>query len=70
MKEEKLWSAFRYFDFSDAGYVTSESVIEALKTSNIPVNESGLTKVFDSLQNSNKRLNFDEFKQVFLGNYK
>lgn len=65
MKEEKLWSAFKYFDTNESGYITSESVIEALKTSNLSVNENGLTKVFNSLKKSNKRLNFEEFKNLF-----
>ncbi len=39
-------------------------MIEALKTNNIPVNESGLIDVFDSL-NKNKQVNFEEFKKLF-----
>ena len=65
MKEEKLWCAFKYFDTNEAGYITSDSVIDALKNSNLPVNEIGLNKVFNSLKKSNKRLNFDEFKMLF-----
>ncbi len=64
MKEEKLWSAFKYFDINDSGYITSESMIEALKTNNIPVNESGLIDVFETL-NKNKKLSFEEFKKIF-----
>jgi Ca2+-binding EF-hand superfamily protein len=64
LKEEKLWSAFKYFDINDIGYITSESMIEALKTNNIPVNESGLIDVFDTL-NKNKKLSFEEFKKIF-----
>ncbi len=67
MKEEKLWSAFKYFDTNDYGYITSESVIDALKNNSLPVNESGLTSVFNSLNKSNKRLNFEEFKGLFNG---
>jgi Ca2+-binding EF-hand superfamily protein len=64
LKEEKLWSAFKYFDINDSGYITSESMIEALKTNNIPVNESGLIDVFETL-NKNKKLSFEEFKKIF-----
>ncbi len=67
MKEEKLWSAFKYFDTADSGYITSESVIEALKTNSVPVDESGLINVFNSLNKTNKRLNFEEFKLIFNG---
>lgn len=66
-KEEKLWSAFKYFDTTDTGYITSESVIDALKNNSVPVNENGLNQVFNNLKKSNKRLNFDEFKIVFNG---
>lgn len=48
----------------DKGYITSESMIEALKTNNIPVNESGLVDVFENL-NINKKLTFEEFKMIF-----
>jgi Ca2+-binding EF-hand superfamily protein len=65
LKEEKLWSAFKYFDVNENGYITSDSVIEALKTNNVAVNESGLTNVFNSLKKANKRLNFEEFKTLF-----
>ncbi len=64
MKEERLWSAFKYFDINETGFITSESMIEALKTNNIPVNESGLIDVFETL-NKNKKLNFEEFKKIF-----
>lgn len=65
MKEEKLWSAFKYFDINDTGYITSDSVIEALKANNVSVDESGLNNVFKSLKKTNKRLNFEEFKKLF-----
>jgi hypothetical protein len=39
-------------------------MIEALKTNNIPVNESGLNDVFQTLS-KNKQLNFEEFKKIF-----
>jgi Ca2+-binding EF-hand superfamily protein len=64
LKEERLWSAFKYFDINETGYITSESMIEALKSNNIPVNESGLNDVFQTL-NKNKQLNFEEFKKIF-----
>ena len=39
-------------------------MIDALKSNNVTVNESGLVDVFESL-NKNKRLNFEEFKKIF-----
>jgi Ca2+-binding EF-hand superfamily protein len=68
MKEEKLWAAFKYFDTQELGYITSESVIDALKNNKVPVNEIGLTSVFNSIKKSSKRLNFEEFKVLFIGN--
>jgi Ca2+-binding EF-hand superfamily protein len=65
MKEEKLWSTFKYFDVKDTGYITSESVIDALRANNGVVDASGLVSVFDGLKKSNKRLNFQEFKNLF-----
>jgi Ca2+-binding EF-hand superfamily protein len=67
MKEEKLWSAFKYFDTTDSGYITFESVIDALGSNGVPVDESGLNNVFNSLKKSNKRLNFEEFKMLYNG---
>lgn len=69
MKEERLWSAFKYFDTNDSGYITSDTVIDALKTNNGTVDESGLTTVFDSLKKTSKRMNFDEFKSLFSENF-
>ena len=40
-------------------------MIDALKSSNIPVNESGLNHIFESLNKKNKRLNFEEFKELY-----
>ena len=45
-KEEKLWSVFKYFDTNDTGYITAESVIDALKESGVMVNEEGLRDTF------------------------
>ena len=42
-KEEKLWSAFKYFDTTDSGYITLDSVMDALKDSGVIIDEEGLT---------------------------
>jgi Ca2+-binding EF-hand superfamily protein len=64
MKEEKLWSAFKYFDTTNSGYITSDSVIEALKSNNLPANEAGLIGVFNKREG--QKLNFEEFKSILL----
>lgn len=46
VEEDRLLSAFRYFDTSDSGYITLDSVIDALKQNNILVNEIGLGQIF------------------------
>lgn len=65
LKEEKLLAAFKYFDQEDCGYITAQSLIEALKNNDIPIDESGLFSFFDKYYNLDKKLNFEEFKQLF-----
>ena len=67
-KEDRLLSAFRYFDTSDSGYITLDSIIEALKQNNVIVNESGLGQIFDDLKKKGKKINFQEFKELFFAN--
>lgn len=64
-KEERLWSAFKFFDTTDSGYITLDTVIEALKQSNVVVDETGLNQTFNELQKKDKKINFEEFKQIF-----
>ena len=66
-KEEKLWSAFKYFDTTDSGYITLDSVMDALKNSGVIIDEEGLTKTFNELQKKGKKINFNEFKAIALG---
>ena len=63
-KEEKLWSVFKYFDTNDTGYITAESVIDALKESGVMVNEEGLRDTFKELKKNGKSINFKEFKSI------
>ena len=67
-KEDRLLSAFRYFDTSDSGYITLDSIIEALKQNNVIVNESGLGQIFEDLKKKGKKINFQEFKELFFAN--
>ena len=66
-KEEKLWSAFKYFDTTDSGYITLDSVMDALKDSGVIIDEEGLKKTFNELQKKGKKINFNEFKAIALG---
>ena len=66
-KEEKLWSAFKYFDTTDSGYITLDSVMDALKDSGVIIDEEGLKETFNELQKKGKKINFDEFKAIALG---
>lgn len=66
-KEEKLWSAFKYFDTTDSGFITLDSVIEALKDSGVIIDEKGLGKTFSELKKKNEKINFDEFKEIAFG---
>ena len=66
-KEEKLWSAFKYFDTTDSGYITLDSVMDALNNSGVIIDEEGLKKTFNELQKKEKKINFNEFKAIALG---
>ena len=66
-KEEKLWSAFKYFDTTDSGVITLDSVIDALKDSGVIIDEEGLKNIFNELQKKGKKINFNEFKAIALG---
>lgn len=66
-KEEKLWSAFKYFDSNDSGYITFDSVLDALKESGVIINEEELCETFKKLTNHGKKINFEEFKKIAIG---
>ena len=66
-KEEKLWSAFKYFDTTDSGYITLDSVMDALKDSGVIIDEEGLKKTFKEMKKKGKKINFKEFKAIALG---
>ena len=65
-KEERLWSVFQYFDPEDTGYITADSVIEALRGRNLNVNEEGMIDFFNKLAEKGKdKITFNEFKKIF-----
>ena len=65
-QEERLWSVFQYFDPDDIGYITADSVIEALKGRNLNVNEEGMIDFFNQLERQGKSMiTFKEFKEIF-----
>ena len=59
-----MWSVFKYFDTTDSGYITVDSVILALKESGVVVNEEGLRDTFKELKKNGKSINFKEFKDI------
>ena len=59
---------FQYFDRDDTGYITSDSVIEALRQSNLEVNDKGITELFKELKKSGDKFSFDELKEIFFSN--
>ena len=63
-KEEKLWSAFNYFDTTDSGFITLDSIIDALKEIGVMVDEEGLQKTFKEMKKQGKKINFDEFRNI------
>lgn len=65
-QEERLWSVFQYFDPDDIGYITADSVIEALKGRNLNVNEEGMIDFFNQLESQGKsKITFKVFKEIF-----
>ena len=63
-KEEKLWSVFQYFDEDDDGYISGDSIINALKTNNdLNIQEKELSNLLKGLSNS--KFDFEEFKKIF-----
>ena len=63
-KEDKLFSAFKYFDVNDEGYITCDSIINALKGNNVAVDEMGLIDYFN--KRKLKKINFELFKTLVL----
>ena len=67
-KEEKLWLTFKYFDTTDSGFITLDTVIEALKESGVVVDEQGLNETFIEMKKKGEKIGFNEFKALALGN--
>ena len=63
-KDDKLFSAFKYFDINDEGYITCDSIITALKENNVAVDEMGLNDYFN--KRKLKKINFELFKTLVL----
>ena len=67
-KEEKLWLTFKYFDTTDSGFITLDSVIDALKESGVVVDEQGLNETFIGMKKKGEKIGFNEFKALAFGN--
>ena len=63
-KDDKLLSAFKYFDVNDEGHITCDSIITALKASNVAVDEMELIDYFN--KRKLKKINFEQFKTLVL----
>ena len=63
-KDDKLLSAFKYFDVNDEGQITCDSIIWALKASNVAVDEMELVDYFN--KRKLKKINFEQFKTLVL----
>ena len=64
-QDEHLWGVFQYFDSDGSGYITTESVIEALKSRNLTINEQELIELFDYLGITEDKMRFNDFKNIF-----
>lgn len=62
-KDEKIWAVFKYFESESKGYISCDSMINALKKDSLTVDETGLKSMFDKL-NKKKKVNFEEFKSM------
>lgn len=60
-----MWSAFKYFsETNKSDYITSDSVIKALRMQSLIVNEDGINQFFNGLNDSGHRLDFENFKKI------
>ena len=55
---------FKTFDISDQGFITYDSMLEALRSNNLTVNEKGLKDFFDKQKESKDKVTFNEFKKL------
>ena len=66
-KEEKIWSVFCYFKENNPNddYISVESLLKSAKALNLSLDENEIRNNFDKLED--KRLNFEDFKKIILG---
>ena len=60
--EEKLMAAFNFFDINNKGFITVDTIFEALLQNNINVDKIGLEKIF---KEKKRKIDFFEFKRIF-----
>ena len=65
--EEKLLSAFYYFDTNDCGYITLDSFVESLQQNNIQIKKEKL-KTFFVEKGEDVKINFEDFKRMVYSN--
>ena len=61
-KEEKEWSAFKYFEDSKLpGYITFDSLLNACEAFKLAINEEEIKKTFE--KENQEKIDFDTFKK-------
>mmetsp|Transcript_12187 Transcript_12187/g.17749 ORF Transcript_12187/g.17749 Transcript_12187/m.17749 type:complete len:481 (+) Transcript_12187:1-1443(+) len=67
LNEETLWNAFTHFDVDGTGYITEENVVAALKKTGKQLPLEEVQRMIQEVdQEKNGKLNFEEFKTMFL----
>ena len=62
-KEEKIWSAFKYFEDSDLpGYITFDSLLNACQAFKLAINEEEIKKNFE--KENQEKIDFNTFKKL------
>ena len=67
-KEGKLWLAFKFFDITDSGFITLDTVIKALEESGVAVNKEGLKEAFIEMEKKDEKIDYNEFRALAPGN--
>ena len=65
-KEEKLQSAFNFFENTeDEGYISYSSLLQVIKSFDLPADTKNLEKIFHDSEGNNKKIDFETFKELF-----
>ena len=65
LSKEKLWSAFRYFDIDNTGFITLSNLKEAMARAGRKINESELEEWIREIDSSKDgKISYDEFFEM------